>query len=361
MTLASLTTLPVNDSDCRGTFKAHMLYCFLLIFYGWQNLMTENIPENAVEIDALSKIYAAQNGEITTPALNGVTLNVLRGSFFGLLGPNGAGKSTLINILAGLVTRTAGSARIWGYDIESKMRAARRSIGIVPQELNVDPFFTPRESLELQAGLYGVPAKARRTEKILDAVGLLSKADAYSRTLSGGMRRRLLVAKAMVHSPPVLVLDEPTAGVDVELRRQLWAYLQELSSQGTTILLTTHYLKEAEELCDQIAIIGEGNLITCEPTSTLLQKLDAKEMTVTVSEVLLHVPDLLKHYNVELQSHHRLRFCYPPSKIDSGKILSAVQQAGLNVNDVITKEVELEDIFISLTTSSSSSGPDGGA
>jgi ABC-2 type transport system ATP-binding protein len=316
--------------------------------------MTENSIENAVEIDALSKTYVAQNDEITTPALNSVSLNVPRGSFFGLLGPNGAGKSTLINILAGLVTRTSGAARIWGYDIEANMRAARRSIGVVPQELNVDPFFTPRESLELQAGLYGVPTNVRRTKEILSAVGLTSKADVYSRTLSGGMRRRLLVAKALVHSPPVLVLDEPTAGVDVELRRQLWSYVQELNANGTTILLTTHYLKEAEDLCDQIAIISEGNLITCEPTSTLLQKLDAKEMIVTVNEVLLSVPDLLKHYNVELPSPQQLRFCYPPSKTDSGKILNSIQQAGLSVNDVVTKEVELEDIFISLTTPRSS-------
>ncbi len=323
--------------------------------------MTENSVENAVEIDALSKTYAAQNDEIATPALNRVSLNVPRGSFFGLLGPNGAGKSTLINILAGLVTGSSGAARIWGYDIEANMRAARRSIGVVPQELNVDPFFTPRESLELQAGLYGVPTNVRRTEEILSAVGLLSKADVYSRTLSGGMRRRLLVAKALVHSPPVLVLDEPTAGVDVELRRQLWSYVQELNANGTTILLTTHYLKEAEELCDRIAIISEGNLIACEPTSTLLQKLDAKEMIVTVSEVLLYVPDLLKHYNVELPSPQQLRFCYPPSKTDSGKILNSIQQAGLNVNDVVTKEVELEDIFISLTTPSSSDDKGGKA
>jgi ABC-2 type transport system ATP-binding protein len=361
MTLATLTLNLSMIAIVDGHSKPACDTIFFLISYGWQSLMTDNIPENAVEIDALSKIYVAQNGEPATPALNGVSLNIPRGSFFGLLGPNGAGKSTLINILAGLVTRTSGAARIWGYDIETKMRAARRSIGIVPQELNVDPFFTPQESLELQAGLYGVLANARRTEEILDAVGLLGKADAYSRTLSGGMRRRLLVAKAMVHSPPVLVLDEPTAGVDVELRRQLWGYVQELNSRGTTILLTTHYLKEAEELCDQIAIIGEGNLITCEPTSTLLQKLDAKEMTVTVSEVLSHVPDALKHYNVELQNHQRLRFCYPPSKTDSGKILSAIQQAGLSVNDVVTKEAELEDIFISLTTSSSSGEPNSGA
>lgn len=316
--------------------------------------MTENSPENAVEIDALSKTYMAQNGEITLPALNSISINVPKGSFFGLLGPNGAGKSTLINILAGLVTRSSGAARVWGYDIESNMRAARRSIGIVPQELNVDPFFTPRESLELQAGLYGVPAHVRRTDEILSAVGLINKADVYSRTLSGGMRRRLLVAKALVHSPPVLVLDEPTAGVDVELRRQLWSYVKELNARGTTILLTTHYLKEAEELCDQIAIISEGNLITCESTITLLQKLDAKEMIVTINEVLSDVPDLLKHYNVELKSPKQLRFCYTPSKTDSGKILNSIQRAGLNVNDLVTKESELEDIFISLTTTSSS-------
>ena len=321
-----------------------------LFMYDWQSFMNEETPENAVEIEDLSKTYMTKHGEVTSLALNKVSLNVPRGSFFGLLGPNGAGKSTLINILAGLVTRSSGAARVWGYDIDKDMRAARRSIGIVPQELNVDPFFTPRESLELQAGLYGVPTNNRRTEEILNAVGLMNKADVYSRTLSGGMRRRLLVAKALVHLPPVLVLDEPTAGVDVELRRQLWSHVKELNAQGTTILLTTHYLREAEELCNQIAIISEGNLITCESTSTLLQKLDAKEMIVTVSEVLSIVPDLLKNYNVELLNSQQLRFCYPPSKTDSGKILNSIQQAGLNVNDVVTKEAELEDIFISLTT-----------
>jgi len=313
--------------------------------------MIENAPENAVETVDLSKVYASQNGAVATPALNGVSLNIPRGSFFGLLGPNGAGKSTLINILAGLVVRSSGEARIWGYDIDADMRAARRCIGIVPQELNIDPFFTPRESIELQAGLYGVPAKARRTNEILDAVGLLDKADAYARTLSGGMRRRLLVAKAMVHSPPVLVLDEPTAGVDVKLRRQLWAYVRELNAQGTTVLLTTHYLEEAEQLCDRIAIIDHGNLITCEPTNSLLQKLDAKEMTVTVGEELAQIPEPLSPFNVELQPGQRLRFCYPPSKTHSGEILNAIQAAGLSVIDVVTKEAELEDIFLSLTSS----------
>lgn len=318
--------------------------------------MTNHSPENAVETLQLGKIYAAQNGKEPKPALNGVSLSIERGSFFGLLGPNGAGKSTLINILAGLVTRTSGSAKIWGFDIESDMRAARRSIGIVPQELNIDPYFTPREALELQAGLYGVPAKDRRTDEILDAVGLLDKADAYARTLSGGMRRRLLVAKAMVHSPPVLVLDEPTAGVDVSLRRQLWSYVRELNDRGTTVLLTTHYLEEAEELCDQIAIIDQGNMITSEPTRDLLRKLDAKEITVTIGETLSEIPDGLKRYNVELPSNRELRFCYPPSKVHSGEILSAIQDSNLSVIDVVTKEVELEDIFLSLTSGASSDG-----
>ncbi|MBL6933370.1 MAG: ABC transporter ATP-binding protein [Rhodospirillales bacterium] len=312
--------------------------------------MTQNIPENAVQTINLSKVYAPVNGVQQKPALNGVSLEIPRGSFFGLLGPNGAGKSTLINILAGLVIRSSGQALIWDYDIEKDMRAARRCIGIVPQELNVDPFFTPRESLELQAGLYGVPSAARRTDEILDAVGLLDKADVYSRTLSGGMRRRLLVAKAMVHSPPVLVLDEPTAGVDVSLRRQLWSYVRELNAMGTTVLLTTHYLEEAEELCDSIAIIDQGNLITCESTSALLRRLDAKEITVTIGEELAQIPEALKRYNVELQNGPRLRFCYPPSKTNSGEILSAIQDAGLSVTDVVTKEAELEDIFLSLTS-----------
>ena len=310
------------------------------------------MTDNAVEMLNLSKTYANEHGATPPPALNDVSLTIPRGAIFGLLGPNGAGKSTLINILAGLVVPSSGSARICGYDIDGDMRAARRSIGIVPQELNIDPFFTPRESLELQAGMYGVPASARRTDEILEAVGLIDKADSYARRLSGGMRRRLLVAKAMVHSPPVLVLDEPTAGVDVGLRRQLWAYVRKLNAQGTTVLLTTHYLEEAEELCDTIAIIDHGKLITCEPTETLLRRLDAKEMTVTIGEDLAQIPEALKHFNVELKSGQRLRFCYPPSKTHSGEILSAIADAGLSVTDLVTREAELEDIFLSLTSSS---------
>jgi ABC-2 type transport system ATP-binding protein len=223
-------------------------------------------PEYAVELRALDKRYAASGHGASKHALIEVDLAIPRGALFGLLGPNGAGKSTLINILAGLVNKTSGEAAIWGFDIDRAPRRARSAIGVVPQELNIDPFFTPRELLELQAGLYGVPPEERRSDEILGILGLSDKAEAYARTLSGGMRRRLMVAKAMVHDPPVLVLDEPTAGVDVELRQQLWAHVRELNRRGTTILLTTHYLEEAEELCDQIAIINHGRIIACDTT-----------------------------------------------------------------------------------------------
>ena len=312
--------------------------------------MNTELPINAVELTDLSKTYEGSGGQAPKKALDKVSLEIPRGSFFGLLGPNGAGKSTLINILAGLVTRTSGSAQIWGFDIETEMRAARRSIGIVPQELNIDPFFTPREALDLQAGLYGVPKAARRTLEILEAVGLTDKADVYSRTLSGGMRRRLLVAKAMVHGPKVLVLDEPTAGVDVDLRRQLWAHVRQLNANGTTVLLTTHYLEEAQELCDRIAIINHGELIACESKTSLLRRLDAKEITITLDRDLVAIPEQLAHFHVELNGQRQLRFSYPPSTTNSGEILAAVQGAGLTITELDTREAELEDIFISLTT-----------
>jgi len=312
--------------------------------------MTTSAPDNAISISHLNKTYAAARGADPKPALDDVTFDIPRGSFFGLLGPNGAGKSTLINILAGLVVKSSGEALIWGFDIEADMRAARRSIGIVPQELIIDPFFTPREALDLQAGMYGVPAGNRRTGEILDAVGLTDQADTYARRLSGGMRRRLLVAKAMVHSPPVLVLDEPTAGVDVELRRQLWAYVRRLNAEGVTVLLTTHYLEEAQELCDRIAIINHGRLIACEDTQSLLDRLDAKEMTVTVDADLGTLPDALKGFHVEQLGPRRLKFCYPPSTTNSGNILTALGTAGLGVTDLVTKEAELEDIFLQLTS-----------
>jgi ABC-2 type transport system ATP-binding protein len=306
-------------------------------------------PEYAVALDRLCKTYKGLGTQPPVLALDNVSLNIPRGSFFGLLGPNGAGKSTLINILAGLVIRSSGTARIWGYHIEDDMRAARRSIGVVPQELNMDPFFTPYELLDLHAGLYGVAKRDRRTDDILEAVGLGDKRDAYARSLSGGMRRRLLVAKAMVHSPPILVLDEPTAGVDVELRHQLWDHVKRLNAQGTTVLLTTHYLEEAEELCDQIAIIDQGKVVANERTVDLLQWLDSKELTVILDRDMAEIPDVLRQFKVEMKGHRELLFSYPPSKNNSGEVLAAISDAGLGIVDVSTREAELEDIFISLT------------
>jgi ABC-2 type transport system ATP-binding protein len=305
--------------------------------------------EFAIEIKGLCKTYKASNKQPAHEALKDINLEIPRGSFFGLLGPNGAGKSTLINTLAGLVIKTSGSAMIWGHDIDQNMRRARRSIGIVPQELNIDPFFTPREILDLQAGMYGVPKAQRHTDIILEAVGLTDKAHAYTRTLSGGMRRRLLVAKAMVHSPPILVLDEPSAGVDVDLRRQLWENVKKMNEMGVTVLLTTHYLEEAEAMCDTIAIINQGRLIACEKTSDLLSQLDSKEITFTLDSDLQSLPKFLNAYQVELFENRQLKFRYAPSKVTSGELLRAISDAGLIIADISTKETELEDIFIKLT------------
>ncbi len=307
------------------------------------------MPVNAVEVRDLTKIYAASKTAPEKHALKSISLDIPRGSFFGLLGPNGAGKSTLINILAGLINKSSGSASIWGYDTENEMRAARRSIGVVPQELNLDPFFTPRELLDLQAGLYGIPSNERRTDEILEAVGLSDKAHSYARTLSGGMRRRLLVAKALVHSPHVLVLDEPTAGVDVELRRQLWEYVRKLNAEGTTVLLTTHYLEEAEELCDRIAIINHGRVVACDDTKNLMGRLDSKRVTVVLNDEISEIPDSLKGFDVSLSDGRVLEFNYQPSKIRSGEIVRAVQAAGLRFAEIVTKEPELEDIFVQIT------------
>ena len=310
--------------------------------------MTDPSPSAgfAIETVNLCKTYSGAS----QAALRDVSLGVPRGAFFGLLGPNGAGKSTLINILAGLVVKTSGAAKVWGYDIEAEMRSARSAIGVVPQELNIDPFFTPRELLEVQAGLYGVPRKKRRTDAILAAVGLSDVAHAYARTLSGGMRRRLLVAKALVHAPPVLVLDEPTAGVDVALRRQLWDHVRALNAAGTTILLTTHYLEEAEALCNTIAIIDRGRLIACEAKESLLRRLDSKEMALTLATPLgPRMPEALRRFHAENPAPARLVFHYPPSRVDGGAILAAVRDSGLVVREVTTRESDLEDIFLTLT------------
>lgn len=316
---------------------------------GHRPLLQPSLPVNAIEIEALTKVYPPRGRQPAHKALDAVSLTIPRGSFFGLLGPNGAGKSTLINILAGLVGKTSGSARIWGYDTVLQERMARASIGIVPQELNLDPFFTPRELLEVQAGLYGVPRSERRTDEILAAVGLADMADAYARALSGGMRRRLLVAKALVHAPPILVLDEPTAGVDLELRLQLWSYVHELNGRGVTILLTTHYLEEAERLCDRIAIIDRGRVVANEQKAALLSHLDSKVLTVIVDRDLASVPGELAALAPELTGPRQLSFRYRPSQTKVETILAGLRGAGIGVIDLTTEQADLEDVFLRLT------------
>ena len=306
--------------------------------------MRPRMTEAAISIDNLQKTY--QGGK---RALDGITLDVPRGEIFGLLGPNGAGKSTLINILAGLVMKSGGSASIWGFDIDAHPRNAKRSIGIVPQEILFDPFFTPKEALEIQAGLYGIPKGERRTAELLKAVHLEDKADAYARTLSGGMKRRLLVAKAMVHSPPILVLDEPTAGVDVELRQQLWDYVRSLHSQGVTVVLTTHYLEEAEELCDRIAIINHGRLIANESTRTLVGMAQEKVVEVVTDRDIVHAPDAAPFEKVELKGERMLSITYRKDRVNAGDVLAALQKEGLGIVDVSTREADLEDVFLNLT------------
>lgn len=309
-------------------------------------------PENAIEIRGLSKTYAGSGKAAPKTALSDVSLSIPRGSLFALLGPNGAGKSTLINVLAGMVIKSAGSVKIWDIDIDKDPRNAKAAIGIVPQELNIDPFFTPEELLDVQAGLYGVPKAERRTEEILSLIGLEDKRSAYARTLSGGMRRRLLIGKAMVHNPPILVLDEPTAGVDIELRQQLWENVATLNEMGTTILLTTHYLEEAEELCDRIAIINHGNLVANEEKSTLLNRLDSKSMVVSVTTPITEQPPSLKGFNATVSEDGRqITITYPPSDTSAGQVLSAVQEAGLEIADISTVETDLEDIFLQITQS----------
>lgn len=312
---------------------------------------TTAAPDHAVEVCGLTKIYKASGKSAAKTALKGIDLKIPRGSLFGLLGPNGAGKSTLINILAGLVNKTGGTAAVWGADIDRDPRRARSAIGVVPQELNMDPFFTPYEMLDLQAGLYGVPKRERRTMEILTALGLADKARAYSRTLSGGMRRRLMVAKAMVHSPPVLVLDEPTAGVDIELRQQLWTKVRDLNRAGVTVLLTTHYLEEAEELCDSIAIINHGSVVACDTTENLLARLDSKTLTLVLSDPLTTVPAALEAWQVELADPSRLVIRYRPSETRLGDVLNALNEADVRINDLSTEETDLEDIFLQLTRS----------
>jgi ABC-2 type transport system ATP-binding protein len=304
------------------------------------------MTQDAIRIEGLKKTYAGGK-----QALKGIDLTVPAGSIFGLLGPNGAGKSTMINILAGLVTKSAGRVQIWGWDQDRNPRQSRAAIGVMPQELNLDPFFTPRGALEVQAGLYGVPKSQRRSAEILEMVGLTDKAEAYARTLSGGMRRRLLLAKALVHAPQVLVLDEPTAGVDIELRQMLWSNVRKLNrDNGMTIILTTHYLEEAEEMCDEIAIINHGQLVARDSTANLLGQLDAKTMVIhpeTPADRLPHGKGLI----AETREDGTIAISYRARETGAEAVLEAVRAAGIRIRDVRTEQADLQDVFLSLTRS----------
>jgi ABC-2 type transport system ATP-binding protein len=308
-----------------------------------------DLPDNAILAQGLTKTYAATKTTPEMRALKGIDLAIPRGSIFGLLGPNGAGKSTFINILAGLVRKSSGQVSIWDRDIDARPRDARAAIGVVPQEIAADPFFTPRESLEVAAGMYAVPKAERRTDELLAALGLADKADAYVRQLSGGMKRRLMVAKAMVHNPPILILDEPTAGVDVELRRQLWSYVVELNRRGVTIVLTTHYLEEAQELCDRIAIVSRGEVVACEPTETLLARMDIRNVLVTPSEPLSEPPKLAGFETRPLKGG-AFSVSYRTGHSSVEQVLAAIRAAGVSIKDIATEDPDLEDVFVSLTS-----------
>ena len=302
----------------------------------------------AISVKNLTKIYeiGSKNEKV---ALNNISLKVRKGSIFGLLGPNGAGKSTFINILADLARKTSGHINILGKSHDENLKDVKKLMGIVPQELNIDPFFTPYELLEIQAGLFGVPKNNRKTSEILNLLALEDKSHAYARTLSGGMRRRLLIAKAMVHDPEILILDEPTAGVDVELRTNLWNNINKLNSEGKTIIITTHYLHEAEELCDEIAIIDDGNLITKDTTSNIKSLIDRKQIIISLIDKNFNL-EPIKGLNLELElNNSTLIINYKPSEIGFNKILDALQLSNIQIKDLAINETKLEDVFLKLT------------
>ena len=307
--------------------------------------MSSNV---AISVRDLNKIYGvgSKNEKV---ALNNISLQVKKGSIFGLLGPNGAGKSTFINILADLVRKTSGHIDIFGMSHHENLKDVKKLMGIVPQELNIDPFFTPYELLEIQAGLFGVPKKNRRTNEILKLLALEDKSHAYARTLSGGMRRRLLIAKAMVHDPEILILDEPTAGVDVELRANLWTNINKLNNEGKTIIITTHYLHEAEELCNEIAIIDNGNLITKDTTSNIKSLIDRKQIIISLDSKNFNLDPIMGlDVECEINSDY-LIINYKPSEISFNKILDALQLSNIQVKDLTINETKLEDVFLKLT------------
>jgi len=306
--------------------------------------------KNALKVEKLTKIYSKKSSN-EVKALNNLNLEVKEGEIFGLLGPNGAGKTTFLNILAGTVIKNSGTVNVWGYDLDNNPRQVRSSIGIVPQEINLDAFFSPKNLLELQAGLYGVPKKDRITDTILKLVSLEKQAKSYARSLSGGMKRRLLIAKAMVHRPPILVLDEPTAGVDVELRQNLWSNVRSLNKQGVTIILTTHLMYEAQEMCSRIAILNKGNLVKLDTTENLLDSIKIKKITFKVEKIVKIDPEDLNGIKFSYKSNNEITASYERKKHKIDEIISKVKNAGMEIHDISTDEGDLEDVFIDLTKS----------
>ena len=306
--------------------------------------------KSALKVEKLTKIYSGKNKKEVV-ALNNLNLEVKRGEIFGLLGPNGAGKTTFLNILAGTVIKNSGSVNVWGYDLDKDSRHVRSSIGIVPQEVNLDPFFNPRRTLELQAGLYGIAKKDRITEIILKLVSLEKQSNSYARSLSGGMKRRLLIAKAMVHRPPILVLDEPTAGVDVQLRKNLWENVKALNKQGVTIILTTHLMNEAEEMCNRIAIINKGNLIALDTTNNLLGSIKMKKITFKVDKVNKIDEKYLSGIKFSNNSNNEISLVYEKNKYKIDEIIDKVKNSKMEIRDISTDDGDLEDVFVDLINS----------
>ena len=303
----------------------------------------------ALSVENLTKIYSNTKSRKLNKALNELNFKVKQGEVFGLLGPNGAGKTTFLSILGGTVVKTSGKVNVWGFDLDKNPRQVRASVGIVPQEVNLDAFFTPKQLLDLQAGLYGIAKKDRITNLILKLVALEDKANAYSRNLSGGMKRRLLIAKAMVHQPPILVLDEPTAGVDVELRNNLWENVKELNKEGVTIILTTHYLIEAQQMCDRIAIIDKGNLVALDTTENLLKRIKIKKINLKVKNISLNENLLMKDINFKINSKNSISITYEKNSLDFGEIVNYLNQNNIEIEDISTEDGDLEDVFVQLT------------
>jgi len=306
--------------------------------------------KNALKVEKLTKIYSTKSSK-EVKALNNLNLEVKEGEIFGLLGPNGAGKTTFLNILAGTVIKNSGLVNVWGYDLDKDPRQVRASIGIVPQEVNLDAFFSPKKLLELQAGLYGITKKERITDTILKLVSLEGQANSYARSLSGGMKRRLLMAKAMVHRPPILVLDEPTAGVDVELRQKLWNNVKALNRRGVTIILTTHLMYEAQEMCDRIAILNKGNLVKLDTTENLLDSIKTKKIIFKVKKVVEINPENLNGIKFSYKSNNEINVLYEKKKHKIDQIINKIKNVGMEIYDISTDEGNLEDVFIDLTKS----------